>query len=179
MNPWIVLSSAIIAMILSGKIAYSYFYQSPYVFAWLWFNLWIAIYEIYIVVYRKELTKKRCQPGFWSRDTNILSFWKEAWNEYTCYSDERYLDPTDFVFVIEFMNALLIIGLWFAYVFKRSIILYLLLAIQGYHCILYFISLYHSKKTNTQYPWKTFSYLMISALWVILPILFFMTNTVE
>ena len=64
MNPWIVLSSAIIAMILSGKIAYSYFYQSPYVFAWLWFNLWIAIYEIYIVVYRKELTKKDVNLDF-------------------------------------------------------------------------------------------------------------------
>lgn len=178
MNPWIVLSSTVVFMILSGKLVYSWISMYPYLFAWLWFNLWIAIYEIYIVFYRKELTKQRCQPGFWSRETNFLSFWKEAWNEYTCYSDERYLDSSDFVFVIEFLNALMILGLWVAFFYRHVAALYILLAIQAYHCGIYFMSLYHSRKTNVEYPWKTFSYLMISAAWVIFPLLFFVTNTI-
>jgi len=144
--------------------------MSILLFSWLWFNLWIAVYEIYIVYYRKELTKNKCNSGFWSRENNLFDFWKDAWNEYTCYSDTRYLNHNDFVFIIEFMNALLVICLFIAFIINSKYWIHLLLIIQAYHCSIYFISLLHSKKINTLYPIKTTSYLLISALWIFVPL---------
>ena len=170
MNPWIVFITACVGMIISGIGMAPYVPISPWVFGWLWFNVWIAIYEIYIVVYRSELTEKKCEPGFWSRETSFRSFWKDAWNEYTCYADERYLNPNDFVFLLEFMNALLILGLIVAVYFNLPGWIPMILLLQAYHCGIYFISLVHSKKTNTQHPLKTLIYLSISALWFIVPL---------
>lgn len=158
-------------MFLSGGVVYN---MTPTIhiglFAWLWFNLWIAIYEIYIVYQRKQLTKDKCQPGFWKKEHNIGTFWKDAWNEYTCYSDMRYLNPNDFVFIIELINAILILMMWILLAFNNIAWIYIILIIQAYHCGIYFISLWHSKKINTDYTWKWIVYLCISALWIILPI---------
>lgn len=176
MQPIGILLSSIVALYVSGYIFYKAFLNiSPYLFAWLWFNLAIALYEIYIVFHRRELTRKKCTNGFWSRDSNYRGFWKDAWNEYTCYSDERYLDPDNFVFIIEFMNAILVICLLIAFMVQSKAWIYLLLAIQAYHCSIYFISLLHSRKTNTTYPMKTASYLLISALWIFVPIVLIFT----
>ncbi len=172
MQPLYLLSLTLLSLLISGMTLYSYLFSniSGVLFAWLWFNLWIAIYEIYIVYQRKTLTKEKCHPGFWSKDTTWNTFWKDAWNEYTCYSDTRYLNPNDFVFIIELINAILVILLWFALASSNPAWIYILLLIQAYHCCIYFISLWHNQKINHAYPIKLYGYLAISALWIIIPI---------
>jgi hypothetical protein len=172
MQPLYLLSLTIMCLLITGVTLHTYLFSNIYgvLFAWLWFNLWIAFYEIYIVYQRKTLTKEKCQPGFWSKDTNWYSFWKDAWNEYTCYSDTRYLNPNDFVFIIELINAILVILLWFAILNHNIFWIYILLFIQAYHCCIYFISLWHSQKINNAYPLKLYGYLAISALWIMIPI---------
>lgn len=172
MQPLYLLSFVALILLLSGIYLYNYLFSSLSIvlFAWLWFNFWIAIYEIYIVYQRKQLSKNKCLSGFWSKETDLLTFWKDAWNEYTCYSDTRYLNPNDFVFVIEFINAFLVLLLWFSVANANPLWIYNLLMIQAYHCCIYFISLWHSKKINNIYPIKLYSYLAISALWIVIPI---------
>jgi len=177
MRALVVLSSFLVAITFLGAAVYSYLpiRINPWLYAWLWFNVWIAIYEIYIVFHRKELTREKCRPGFWQREAgSYWGFWKDAWNEYTCYADERYLEPDNFVFLIEFINAVLIVCLWVALMAQSSAWVYILLLIQAYHCGIYFISLLHSlQHINTEYPIKTTAYLLISALWLFVPLVLF------
>ena len=170
--PLLILGITGFIILLSGWLIYaSWSTIHPLLFGWLWFNLWIAIYEMYIVYQRKQLKKEKCQSGFWSKMNSFQTFWKDAWNEYTCFSDTRYLEPYDFVFVIELINAILVLIMWFLLVIKQMKGIYLLLLIQAYHCGIYFISLWYSQKINTQVPWKTWLYLWISALWIFIPLM--------
>lgn len=170
--PLLILGITGIMILLSGWLVYaSWTTVPPLLFGWLWFNLWIAIYEMYIVYCRKQLTKEKCQPGFWSKMNSFQIFWKDAWNEYTCFSDTRYLEPYDFVFVIELINAILVLMMWFLLITKQMKGIYLLLLIQAYHCGIYFISLWYSQKINRLVPWKTWLYLWISALWILIPLM--------
>ena len=171
LSPFLILIITGIFIILSGLLVYaSWTTVHPFLFGWLWFNLWIAIYEMYIVYRRKQLTDEKCQPGFWSKSSSPWTFWKDAWNEYTCFSDTRYLDPNDFVFVIELINAILVLMMWFLFITNQINSIYPLLILQAYHCGIYFVSLWYSKKINSMYPIKLYSYLLISALWIIIPI---------
>ena len=169
--PLLILGITGFVIFISGWLVYaSWTTIHPLLFAWLWFNLWIAIYEMYIVYKRKQLTKEKCKPGFWSRSNSFNTFWKDAWNEYTCFSDTRYLDSYDFVFVIELINAILVLMMWFLLFMNLPAFIYILLILQAYHCGIYFVSLWYSQKINRQAPLKLVSYLLISALWFLIPI---------
>ena len=179
LSPFLILSLTGILIILSGWMAYaSWTSVHPLLFGWLWFNLWIAIYEMYIVYRRKQLTDEKCQPGFWSKDSSPSTFWKDAWNEYTCFSDTRYLDSNDFVFVIELINAILVLMMWFLVMTKQIGGVYVLLLLQAYHCGIYFISLWYSKNINIIYPIKFYGYLAISLLWIVIPIYILSTTVI-
>lgn len=171
LSPFLILGMTGVLIIVSGWMAYaSWTTISPLLFGWLWFNIWIAIYEMYIVYRRKQLTEEKCQPGFWSQSSSPWTFWKDAWNEYTCFSDRRYLNSNDFVFVIELINAILVIMMWFLLLTNQQGALYPLLILQAYHCGIYFVSLWYSQKINMVNLWKTWIYLFISALWFVVPL---------
>lgn len=174
MNPFVYLIGVIIALILSGYALSAVLTIKiyPVLFAWLWFNFWIAIYEIYIVYNRRQLIPGLCDEDFWKRDTTNARFWKEAWNEYACVADARYLTPHDFVFVIEAINALLIALLIVAvYLQANNIVIGPLLLLQAYHCAIYFASWAHSGGASAGANGaKSAIYLGISAAWIIVPV---------
>lgn len=163
-----------IFIVLSGIVLFNYFklYTGSYIiFSWLWFNLFIAIYEFYIVYNRNKFESLECEKDFWSQSIKIEdNFWLRAWHEYTCYSDTRYLEPTNPVFMIEATNAVIVMFLWIALITRSRYALFALLVIQILCCLLYFITLYISRKTNVRYPKKAFVYLAISSLWVFAPL---------
>lgn len=162
----------IILIFLTGVIAYvsSIFAGLPIVlFVWLWFNLFIALYEFYIVYNRKHFDHMSCPKDFWQEEVEN-GFWFRSWLEYTCYSDTRYLDPQDPVFFVEALNGIIVILMLIAALFGAyNTVLYLLI-LQAANCIFYFVSLYKSKKTNWKYPYKTTGYLLISSLWIFVPL---------
>jgi hypothetical protein len=161
-------------IIVSGFVSFKFFAPfttSHALFAWLWFNVFIAIYEFYIVYQRKTLATMTCQTSFWNTPiSQHENLWLRAWHEYTCYSDTRYMEPNNPVFLIEAMNAVIVVLLWIAFLFKSIICIYVLLVLQTLCCVLYFITLYTSRKTNTEHPRKALIYLSISSLWIIVPV---------
>jgi hypothetical protein len=168
MYPLIYLSLIGLIIVLSGILVYPG--TSPLLFAWLWFNLFIAIYEFYVVAQKDKFNPKECPKDFWKEPVQE-GFWLKAWHEYSCFSDRRYLSPTDFVFWIEFGNAILVILLGIVYLFQIPVLLQHLLILQAYHCGIYFLSLIQSKKYEQKVPWKRNLYLSISSLWIIVPLI--------
>ena len=173
MQPFLILGSAIAIIIASGAAVYSAFPAiNPILFAWLWFNLWIAAYEIYIVYNRRNMSPEQCKrpDEFWTRDSGPLRFWKEAWNEYACVADNRYLDPRDFVFVIESINAVMVAALIYAlYAKSAPVVIAAILLLQAYHCVIYFAS-WASYKKRSGLSMKSIIYLLISAIWIFGPL---------
>lgn len=167
MNPILYLSLVGVAILVSGIPFYSG--TNALLFSWLWFNLFIAIYEFYIVANKDRFNPSQCPVDFW-REPVQEDFWLKAWHEYSCFSDRRYLTPSDFVFWIEFGNAVLVVLLWLAYLLNQWVLVSILLILQAYHCSIYFISLVHSKNYTEKEPWKLRFYLTISSLWIIVPI---------
>jgi len=174
MYPLTYLLLHIILIFLTGIIAYisSIFAGLPIVlFVWLWFNLFIALYEFYIVYNRKRFADMTCPKNFWQEEVEVESdFLFRGWLEYTCYSDTRYLDPHDPVFFVEALNGIIVILMLIAALFGAYNTVIYLLILQAANCIFYFISLYKSEKTNWMYPYKTTGYLLMSSLWVFVPL---------
>jgi uncharacterized membrane protein YuzA (DUF378 family) len=146
-------------------------------FAWIWFNLFIALYETYVFIKRKELEAKKMdcnKTNFWKEPVSD-SFWLDAWAEYACVADERYFNPLDFVYWIEIGNAVLVVLMLFTAVLGWTNALYVLVALQAYHCFMYFATFVHEKRNHISTFWKDAElkssiYLGISALWIIIPV---------
>ena len=140
-------------------------------FAWLWFNIFIDILVLYVIWNKNTmyLYKEKCDTmDFWNTPVSD-DFMKDLYGEYSCKCDHNYLEPSNFVYPIEFINAMLVILLWIAYVFNNIFIVKILLLIQAYHCCLYFIHRYYyhgfKRVSNLEEI-----YLGISALWIICPL---------
>lgn len=173
MSPFLYLLLTAIIIILTGSAVWRASNFSATVpvllFAWLWFNLFVAAYEFYIVYKRRTLAEQSCPQDFWGTP-DAPDFWLRAWLEYTCYSDTRYLDPDDPVFYIEGLNAVLVVLMWGALLTGSYELLVFLLILQAANCVFYFVSLYKSGKTNTASPTKLTLYLLMSSLWVFAPL---------
>ena len=155
---------------ITGFLLYiSIFPKIPVLFAWLWFNIFIAVYEFYIIYNRQYFATLSCPSDYWGEPTS-KNFWLKTWHEYTCYSDTRYLDPSDTVFLIEGLNGVLVILQWIALLTGSYGILMYLLILQAANCLFYFVSLYRSRKTNTSFPHKATIYLLISSVWFFVPL---------
>lgn len=179
MNPFVILSGAIVLLVVSGYAIAINTAINPFLFAWLWFNLWIAVYEIYIIYNKRKLSAAVCvdHRDFWTRDSSPTRFWKEAWNEYACVVDRRYLDPHDFVFIIEAINAILVIALLIAvYTGSKPVIIAAILLLQAYHCGIYFASWAASVDMPIELTFKPVIYLLISALWIFVPVYILLCN---
>jgi len=141
-------------------------------FGWLWFNLFIAIYEFYIVYNRDKFHKFKCPVNYWQEQVSLdsksgFNFWLNTWHEYTCQSDLRYLNPSSYVFYIELTNAILVVLLWIAFLTSGPV--FKLLWSQLLVCTLYFLTLTR-KNLKTPISAKTIIYLLISSLWIIVPL---------
>jgi hypothetical protein len=167
LNPVVYIGIVCILIVLTG--AGLGMIQSP-VLLWWWFNVFIAVYELYIVKKRHTLLAKDCPKDFWAEAVGP-GFWKRAWLEYTCQSDRRYLDPNDAVYLIEFGNVIWVILLGVALAAGNPMGIAVVLLGQAYHCGVYFVSLIHSGNIHWARPEKTIGYLGISALWIIIPLL--------
>jgi hypothetical protein len=172
-NPFIHVGLVVAAISLSGLLAAAAVgtVLNPWVFGWLWFNLFIVVYEIYIVFYRRaHFDAEKCPRDFWKEPVG-RDFWFKAWQEYTCFSDRRYLEAGDFVFWLEFGNVVIVALLAMAYVANSGRMMMVVLFVQAYHALIYFLTLYHSKKYSWMHPTKAVAYLFISAVWIIIPAL--------
>lgn len=155
-------------------------------FAWIWFNVFIAIYETYVVIFSRsklpaQLHKCEERP-FWSGNSRKNEVLLNAWVDYACHADRRYFETSNFVHWVEFGNALIVLLLVLAFIGKVMWLVYLLLLVQAYHCFIYFLSLIHyqsneGKRVNVNVNrYKEVIYLLISALWVIIPIALILHN---
>jgi hypothetical protein len=164
-----------ILVLLSGLVLFGYapsLALSPGLFAWLWFNLFVAMYEAYVVSKRYSMAQQKCPHDFWGTRVpdSAGDFWIQAWLEYTCYSDTRYLDPKDTVFYIEGLNAVLVVLMWMAALAGAHPLLMYLLILQAANCLFYFVSLYKSGKISTSSMPKLVLYLLLSSLWFVVPL---------
>ena len=172
MLPFFYLLLTTIIILVTGFIVWklSIFHSgNVIVFAWLWFNLFIALYEFYVIYHRRHMAKQDCPQDFWGTPVSG-DFWLKAWLEYTCYSDKRYLDPNDTVFYIEGFNAILVVLMWVAILMGSYPLLMYLLIIQAANCLLYFVSLYVSRKISLASPKKLALYLLMSSMWFFVPL---------
>jgi hypothetical protein len=189
MNASIYILFVAIFIVLSGIVAYKFIKPSihPLLFGWIWFNIWIAIYETYIVVNRDTIKKygANCEnKDFWESNTKD-NFWLRAWAEYACFADRRYFDPNNIVFWIELGNAIIVVILLLVYLLgygNTNILIYVLI-IQAYHCFIYFLTwMWENQKVNSIEGYRKYIYLLISAVWIIVPIIIvfiYKTNTCQ
>lgn len=178
----IIIIFTIISIYISGSLLWKYnkYINSinPILFGWIWFNIWIGLYETYMVINRTRLAtyNENCdKKTFWSEDNRDKSrpFWLDAWSDYACYADDRYYKPNQLVHWIELGNAIIVAILIICILAGFNKMLIVILVIQAYHCFIYFLTLWHyrleNKNKNTNY--KTILYLILSAIWIIIPII--------
>jgi hypothetical protein len=171
MIPLVYLTFIVTLIIASGYVIYNLFnIQNPWLFGWLWFNLFIAIFEFYVVYHKNKFSEGKCPRDYW-REHVDQDFWLKTWHEYTCQSDRRYLDKHSFVFNIELTNAVLVVLLWICYILGFAPGVVALLLIQIWVCVYYFLTLpLNRRDINTENPIKTVSYLFISSWWIFVPV---------
>ncbi len=171
MIPLQILSLVTLGITLSGIIAGQALHvskESTLLFGWLWFNLFIAVYEFYIVYNRHKFHPDKCPANYWQEKVRG-DFWLNTWHEYTCQSDLRYLNPISYVFSIELTNAILVVLLWIAFLALQTKTVSTLLWSQLIVCTLYFASLARNIKKPVSA--KTIIYLFISSWWILVPLI--------
>lgn len=172
----------VIFIVVSGVVAYRSLGKRtkihPLLFGWIWFNIWIAVYETYIVIYRSRMRQYEdsCeQKRFWSqaRDGGEGSFWLRAWAEYACFADKRYFDPNNLVFWIELGNAIIVVVLILLLIMGWNTALLYMLVIQAYHCFIYFLTWWKEGRTGniSVEGEKKYIYLLLSAVWLVVPVI--------
>lgn len=136
---------------------------------WFVFNLFISLYEVYIIQNRYYLNKNHCDDDFWRGSVNRKTLLKDYWNEYACQTDERYFNTDSYVYILEGLNVFFTILLGFA-ILKNKYIKEVLL-LQFLNAVFYFVSL--SKGNNSD---KDITYKTISSLWLIIPVILIKYN---
>lgn len=148
-----------ISMIMIIFIGY---FSNSLLDTWIFFNIFISIYEMYIIIVRKKLTQDDCRDNFWT-EKNDGQIFRKAWNEYACVTDKRYFSPNSYVFLFEFINVIITIFLFLNRDKKDNIKKLLLL--QFINASIYFTTLTAENKRFGHI------YRSISALWLICPVL--------
>lgn len=126
--------------------------------SWIYFNIFISLYEMYIILTRKKLNKNNCSDGFWNEEDDGVLFHK-AWQEYACKTDERYFDKSNYVFIFEFINVVLTLLMLVNMKYVRPLLLLQLL-----NCSVYFTTLTSDNNTYLGHTYRA-----ISALWLVVP----------
>ena len=129
---------------------------------WIIFNVFTSIYELYFINIRRRVIPQHCKDNFWSEPTSLPIF-QELWTEYACKVDWRYFKTNSYVYIIEFINVLSTIFLILYYGTKY---ITPILTIQMLNCVVYFATLERIPEMNLQ----NISYLLVSSIWVFIPL---------
>jgi hypothetical protein len=131
---------------------------------WVYVNMIMSLFMIYVYVVRDTITEQ-CEESFWSNPSkdNIM---KEYISDYACTVDRRFFDPDDTVYMYLLLNVLLTPFLIYFLLKSDRRIMYIILT-QGVATIGYFVTKSWSFKRSL----KSIIYTVISALWVIYPVL--------
>jgi hypothetical protein len=130
---------------------------------WFLFNVFISIYEVYIIYNRNKLTTQECSDDFWDKESNPKTMFKDYWNEYSCKTDDRYFNNKNYVFYMEALNIVFTILLGYAMVYKKKLIKSILI-LQFINAVVYFSTL---KSVDL----KDSVYRSISCLWLVIPVI--------
>ncbi len=147
---------------------------SVLLFLWIVLNVFISIYELYIIAIRKNLTPT-CKSNFWSTPIDPNSnFFKAAWEEYACKVDNRYFDPVNFVFCFEFLNVIFTFVLVYLLLNKNWSHIRTVLLLQFVNAVCYFVTIDNlgvQNGKNSHHAGLKIMYKSISALWLVVPAL--------
>ncbi len=154
-----------------GVVVSGLFVSNTLLYGWIWFNVFIAIYEVYIYAKRNALSTTHCSQDFWNTLIEAPDVPFRAWEECACVADHRYVDPDSYVYLFELLNVALAVTLCFAWFNNKYKLIRHSLIAQALVCIIYFITLYQKNSfTRRRLSIKHWSYWSISALWIIIPL---------
>lgn len=176
-------------VILTGVLLKFFVYTNTIGWAlgfWLTINLFVAIYQLFAVTHRQRMSRNYClNPlrDMWTRKDYTpmeKQLWVDAWTDYSCHADARFMDPRSIVHVIQVMNMFIVFGMFAVLALADVItqrggdvkgIIVNLLALQSINALLYVATLiYHMTKLKTK-P-KHIVYYAGALLWVLIPIAF-------
>lgn len=155
---------------------------------WLVFNTLICIYEITMVVNRRQMYIS-CQneqgviidrPSFWKEEYEIedffrTEFWMDGWSEYGRF-DPRYLNPNSYVHLIESINVvdslipsiLVIVLILAGYDWRVGWVRTLLIIVSIFQIVFTVIYLLTSFDVGNSQYWF---YFFFNIPWIIFPVL--------
>lgn len=178
-------------IILVFSIHYSFINLiAPNIFVSIWIsiNILVAVYQYFISSYRHRLSRSYCLNPYvnvWTRkDMKIYSkeFWLQAWTDYACVCDSRFLIPNSFVYAIIIVNVLIVVGMIMVLVGGMKIdYLWYLLVLQFINALFYVGSLaVHYIKTRDSFiSLKKVGCLGLVAMWIIVPVVLLIVSQVS
>jgi hypothetical protein len=133
---------------------------------WLIFNVFISLYEIYIIKTREIVKDKYCVKNFWTvpfkfKDINRLQAY---WIEYACKVDNRYFNKNSYVYYFEAINVITTVAAIILYFYNLDYISFPIF-FQMINCCMYFYTI-----PSQKYDYIDIVYLSISALWILIPL---------
>jgi hypothetical protein len=155
---------------------------------WMVFGVFIGLFELVLFFNNRYIASlPLVKQNFWYRDIPLHSilkskYWSKGWREYADFCDTHYTTTTSMVHYIELIHAIsAFFYIYILYYFFRyntintSFIGKLMISIASIHLIgtlIYFMTFYlHLHKNPIKQGLKFWSYLLLNALWLILPAL--------
>lgn len=167
-------------MALGGTflILHKFVFQSNVILSlWLTVNIILAAYQYLILTHRHRISRSYCLNPFvkfWSRNDYSFyekQFWLDAWKEYSCTIDSRFMNPSSFVYVLTNLHIIIVICMLVIIVIvpnpKKYIIM--LLAIQAINTALYIASLFLHHYLHHMVRIRAF--MIFPFIWLVFPLL--------
>ena len=139
---------------------------NPLMVDWILWGLFIFVYSG-IVIMNKKIVKPIY--NFWQTDYTPFSkaLFIDTYREYAQRVDARYFNQHNFVYLIESTNVIISLLLVYALIKRKMNLIMQLLFVQMVCCMIFFISaekiLFYDLQSNI--------YLLISAIWIIIPMI--------
>ena len=134
---------------------------------WLIFNVFISLYEIYIIKTRHVIKKYYCVRNFWRTPLKFskhIDRLQAYWIEYACKVDNRYFNSDSYVYWFEANNVITTVLAIILYYNSSSYLVYAIV-LQMLNCCMYFYTI-----PSQKYDYIDILYLGISAVWIVLPL---------
>lgn len=151
---------------------------------WICINIFVSLFHYFILKYRYRLSRSYCLNPFikfWSRNDyaiHKIDFWLDAWKEYSCNIDSRFMNPSSFAYVLINAHILLIFAMIVMSLSNNlQTHVYKLLGLQCINTITYIITLIMHRKIKGEKTRKTnlalkMIYFTLPLIWVLIPALF-------
>ena len=133
---------------------------------WLVFNVFISLYEIYIINTRNVVKPYYCLKNFWTTPLKFkeIDRLQAYWIEYACKVDNRYFNSNSYVYWFEALNVVTTILAIIFYNYNSQYVMYAIF-LQMLNCCAYFYTIPQQK-----YDYIDIVYLSISAIWILIPL---------